>query len=388
MYLTALTQRDRVFDISTRWLVGHVEPQDARFLSEVFLVEQAITRPTTEEFLREVMKPFTRGSIEFQHLQTKGDVRKTIMRGVKDPSARAEDLFSKYRARSESFFPTTPADVRVVTADGGELISMIRLKRVFRIADKAKRRIVDRLEREIRSAAIGLGADEQFGPQSTAHLTERVCQGFSGGSLRFRHEDLRIDDVVGVKLIAEESQLQEIEKAIAVHPEVISVRRSKHTGMYNDVQLDVTLRAPEIGPTIDRLLRLDWSRSAERGVDPEELASDIPGYVETGANSFVVEIILTTPEELVESEFGRGLHENRILRQRFTPKLTSQSATNVGLSALYLMLVAVSPSVKVADVPITMSGRHLPDAIAGSIAHLFGLDLDRSPMWTANGGGF
>ncbi len=37
MYLTALTRRDRLFDVATRWLSGQVEPGDAQFISEVFL---------------------------------------------------------------------------------------------------------------------------------------------------------------------------------------------------------------------------------------------------------------------------------------------------------------------------------------------------------------
>lgn len=370
MYLTALTHRDRLFDVATRWLSGRVEPGDARLISEIFLIDQEITFPTTINFLQDVMKPFVNGPTTLHRLQTKGEVRQLLIDSIQSPSARARELFSDYLERSESFFPTTPVDLHAVAGNDGEVAAMVRLKRVFRIADKATRKIVDRLDREIR------------GVSTETEVTEQVCRSFAAGDLAFSHDDLRIDDVIGAKLIGDPSQLTWIEAAVRAHPKTLSVRRSEHTGSYKDIHLDVTLQSPAKGPTIDRLRAMNWDHSIRRGLRPDHLVQALPDYVETGTDSFVVEILLTDREELVESEFGRGLHEERIIRQRTDPRFTSQLATNVGLSTLFLMLAAVSPTAEVLEVPITMNGRHLPDAIVGSMGRLFGLDLGRSPFWT------
>jgi len=45
MYLTAITQRDRLFETATRWLSGLPHPQDGRFITEVFLLDHGITMP-------------------------------------------------------------------------------------------------------------------------------------------------------------------------------------------------------------------------------------------------------------------------------------------------------------------------------------------------------
>ncbi|MEE4218840.1 MAG: hypothetical protein V2I48_14585 [Xanthomonadales bacterium] len=350
MYLTALLQRERLFDVAARWLSGQLEPGDVRFVSEVFLLEHAITNQATVEFLRAVSAPLRTGPIRLKRLRTKDQVRQTIIESRSNPSKRAADLFLSWRNRAEDFFPGMPVDITVASGGKDGFLAMVRLKRLMRIADKATRKLVAYLERE-------------------------------SGKLEISRKALRIDDVVGAKLVVDKWHRELIELVIAANPNVQSVVRREHHGAYNDVKLIITLRAPETGPTIDRLLRMDWCGASQRGISPATLLQSIPHYVESGADSYVVELILTDWDELVESEFGRALHEEHIVRQRTDPRYATQLATNAELTFIYLLTVAVSPASEITSLPVSISGRHLPDAVYGSVASLFGLELDQSPLW-------
>ncbi len=387
MYLTALTHRDRLFDLGVRWLHGRVEPDDGAFVTEVFLVDPFITGPVVARFLADVSGSDSGGDLRIEHLRTKDEVRRRIVAGCPRPTARALALFADYRSRPEGYFPTTPVDLILVRQANRELLAMVRFKHLMRIADKAARRSAAYVDQELRRQVRALGGvepGESLHDLPTALLGEAervVCQAFATGASAFPREEVRVDDVVGSKLVGEDGDLTRIETAIASHPDVLSVRRSEHRGNYNDVHFVVELPCPPPGPMIDGLLARDWSAAARRGLFPSALRRDIPRYVESGARSFFLELILTTWHELVESEFGRGLHEERIERQWHDPRGTGQLATNVALALMFLLLVAISPTVAVDECPVKLSGRYLPDMITGYLAQLFGLDIGRSPLW-------
>jgi len=160
------------------------------------------------------------------------------------------------------------------------------------------------------------------------------------------------------------------------------VRRSEHRGNYTDTRLEVELARSAPATTVERLLAREW-HTISRGVDEGDLRRAIPDYVESGAKTFFVEVILTTWEDLVESEFGRGLHEERTVRQRGDLRWARQLPANVALTMMALMLVAIAPTAEVGELPIKLTGRYLPDSMTTIISRLFGVDVDRSPLWVA-----
>lgn len=387
MFLTAVTQRDRLFDVAMHWLNGRVGPGDGRFLTEAFLLDHAITAPLVARFFLEVTALLGSGDTRVNRLRTKDGVRRQIIAGWRTPSQRALELFALYRSREETFFPATPVDLLAMTRGDGELVAMMRFKRLQRIAEKAARRVVDRVDHEVmrRLGCVG-GHETRTSARDLSHelvaaTEQEVCRDYGTGAIAFTHQELRVGDVIGAKLIGNEQNLARIETAISSHSEVVSVHRSEHRGVYNDVQLEVELRCPSAGTTVDRLRAGDWMAARERGLDPESLRRNIPSYVEGGAQSFFIEILLTTWPELVESEFGRALHEERIVRMRFNPRYTGQLGTTVALATMYLMLVAISPVTVIDELPFRMSGRYLPESLVASVAELFGLSFARSPFW-------
>lgn len=384
MYLTAMTQRDRLFEVATRWFRGSAHPHDGRFITEAFLLDHGITMPVVTTFLKEISQVLHSGQVEVVRVARKEEVRERIISGWSRPSSRAKLLFDAYQSQTEDFFPNTPVDLFVATGQDGTLVAMTRLKRITRIADKLARKVAGRTTEEIRRVALKhqVGAAPFAAGKEGADGIERLAAlDFKNGRLAFSKDDLRIDDIIGTKFVGEQERLREIERCILQHPRVLSVDRKEHRGAYNDVNLVVKLACPPPSSTIDSLRQRNWSVAAERGLDPKIVLQDIPEYIETGADSFTVEIILCTWDDLVESEFGEGLHEERVLHQRTDLPHSGQIATNASIAMIQLLLAAISPTVVVDDLPVKIWGRYLTDSLALSMSRLFGIDIGGSPFW-------
>jgi hypothetical protein len=305
-------------------------------------------------------------------------------------SERARELFEGFRRHPEEFFPGTPADVVLAAREDGWPLGMVRIKRVRRIAEKASRRVADHLASRIRAVARDLAAAraaaagvplDRFvsSPEAMADDFARaeriVSRAFRDDTPAFGHRDLRVDDVIGVKFVGDEAELAVVERAIADHPLVRGVEREEHRGQYNDVNLLVDLALPPAREIIEAARGYDWSFAAGRGLAPEALAAEFPRYVENGARTVRAEVILTTCEELIESEFGRSIHEQRILEQRNSVPYSGRIANNASFLIEYMLMLAISPTVEVHELPVKMWGRYLPDIYSLAVWDLFGIRL-------------
>jgi hypothetical protein len=117
---------------------------------------------------------------------------------------------------------------------------------------------------------------------------------------------------------------------------------------------------------------VDWSFAAGRGLSPNSLETDFYEYLESGSRSFRVELVLTTFSDLVESEFGRCIHEARILEQRDRVRYSGRIAENASSIIEYLLQVAISPTVTIRELPIRVTGRYLRDTLWSAVFQLNG----------------
>ncbi len=387
MYLASVTQRDELFRVATNWFRDRPEPGDARFVTEVFVFESVIWAPTLRGFLTDILARTQVGRVSLRRLRSKDELRAALCTAYGDLSDRGRDLCRQHALHPEEFFPGTPADLVLASRGDGRPVAMMRIKRVRRIAEKASRRVADCLAHQLHDAARQLAAEraaaagvslEHFVSSPEAMLEDfaraewSVSREFRDGAPTFSPRDLRVDDVLGVKFVGTPEELTAIERAIVEHPGVAALEREEHRGRYNDVNLLVDLSLPPPGVTVDRARSLDWSFAAGRGIPPEELAQSFPRYVETGAPTVRVEVILTTPEELMESEFGRSIHEQRILEQRRSAAYSGRIASNASFLIEYLLMTAISPTVELGELPVKMWGRYLPDTYSLAVWELFG----------------
>ncbi len=389
MYLTSLIHRDRLFDVASRWFADRVERGDGKFITEVFIYESLISGPTSRRFLTDIIERTWGEPSTLQRIFLKDDLRRAIIEGCKNPTEREQALFRQFRELPEEYFPRTPVDLILASGRDGTLLGMSRIKRIRRVAEKASRRIADRLAgaiqrharslAEIRARAMQVPLEDLVTPPETmaeefATAERIVSQAFRDQELRFEPEDLRIDDVIGFKFVGEPERLARIEEAIRTYPGARVLEREEHHGLYNDINLIVDLDLPPVGEIADRMRGRSWAFAARRGLSEEVLARDFPFYVESGARSFRAEVILTTYDELVESEFGRSIHEERILEQRHSAPYSGRIATNASYIVEYLLMLAISPQVEVTELPVKMWGRYLPDTVSVAVWRLFGIE--------------
>jgi hypothetical protein len=397
MYLTSVTQRDRLFQLVVRWFADRPDPDDGKFITQVFLYENVIWVPTLRRFVLDVLTSTQPGPVHMQRLRTKDELRALLSSAFTDLGPRSRELFEKYKLYPEEFFPGTPADVVLAMRDDGRPIGMVRIKRLKRIAEKASRRVADFLAGRIRQAAqenaavraVARGIPLEFlisSPETMfddfARAERDVSRTFREENLTFAPQDLRLDDVIGIKFVGTEEELDRVERAIKEHPQVVGLEREEHRGKYNDINLLVDLELPPPPAILQAAQAQDWSKAGKRGLSPEVLASEFPDYVYSGARTVRAEVILTTCEELIESEFGRAIHEQRILEQRTSVPYSGRIAGNASFLIEYLLMLAISPKVELEEIPIKMWGRYLPDIYSLAVWDLFdirlGLELEQA----------
>jgi hypothetical protein len=385
MYLSGLTHRDRLFDIASRWLADRVHAGDGRVLTEIFVFERAITAPTIRSLVADLARTLREGPLEMRRVSSKDDVRQAIIDAAIEPSPRVRHLLGRYREMPEEFFPSTPVHMSLISRSEGELVGMIRRKRIRRIADKVSSQVADQLAEEIHSAATSLA--ELRARQSGMHLQQMVSSGkemaddFASAERivadRIRNleifldpEQQRVDDLVGIKLLVRPEDFARVEDALDEREGTWALHSKVHDGKYVGTHYLVDLELPPVDRVVSGMRGVDWSFAAGRGVSLYDLESDFYEYVSTGSRSVRVELILTTFEDLVESEFGRSVHEVRILEQRDRAAYSGRIAQNAAWIIEYMLHLAISPTIEVGELPIKIWGRYLRDTLSHAVARL------------------
>ena len=385
MYLTGLVHRNRLFDVASRWMAGRVLPTDGRVLTEIFVFERAITAPTVRALVVDLANALEPGPLRLERVVTKDAVREAILAAVASPSRRVSELIERYRSYPEEYFPRTPVFMSLVHGGDGHLVAMIRRKRIRRIAEKASRRLADQLAgviedaaREIaaeRASRSGVPLDAMVSPlevmvEDFTEAERRVATRLRAMSVRFERDDQRLDDVIGIKMIASPPELERIEQALSRRSGTTVIRREIHDGRYSGIHLEVELELPPVEAVVARMRGIDWTFASGRGLSPWDLEGEFYEYVATGSRTFCVELILTTFDALIESEFGRSIHEARILEQRV--RYSGRIAQNASYIIEYMLCLAISPTISVGELPIKITGRYLRDTLSHAIAELRG----------------
>jgi hypothetical protein len=384
MYLSGLTHRDRLFDVATRWLADRLEPSDGRIVTEIFAFERAITAPTVRRFVADLCRTCHRGDLYMERITSKDEVRAAIVAAASHPSTRVAELLDWYRQLPEEFFPRTPVRMSLVTLRNGKLTAIIRRKRIRRIADKVSRRVAEQLTGEIVAVARALaasrprhlpGADRDIAPPSTpaavGGAAERlVADRIRSGRITLDPEQNRVDDVIGVKIIGTPAELETLETSLDNLEYTFASQREVKAGSYEGVHYLVDLELPPNETILASMSDIDWTFAAGRGLDVDGLEESFRAYLESCRRTFRVELILTTFDDLVESEFGLSIHEQRILEQRDHADDFGRIARNASSIIEYMLRLATSPTIRIDHIPIKIWGRYIRDTLNYAIANL------------------
>lgn len=396
MYLTAMTHRDELFALTLRWMNDDFWPADGETLTRIFVYESAISAVASDRVLC-LLGGFWRTRLHARRVRFKQELRQRIIRHLGVRTARMDELATSFRQNPKYFFPYLPIDALIITDDDSRLLALGRIKRMARVAEKVSFRLVEALYREIRSKARWLAEQRaaQAGVPLDALLSspeamqndfvqaeEMVARSFMDRTIHIDAAAMTINDIIGFKIVAPQEDLERLPATLESQAGVRVVEIQKHSGNYNAVNLLLDIDLPPREVLTARLAQMDWGLAARRGLSRDEVQGDIRGYVEQGADSVRIELILTTPEELMEAEFGRSIHELRVLRLRQRQEYRGPLGQNAGYLIEYMLALAASPTISVPELPIKMYGRYLPEEIAALKRALFGSPMDDGLLGT------
>jgi hypothetical protein len=397
MYLTGLTHRDELFDLTVRWLNDDLHQGDGRIITGIFLYEGFISGSFVIHKMVHFLRTIFNTNLELERIRQKHLLRERLIQYMAHPTERTAELVRTFRGNPEFFFPRLPIDAVLVVAGGKRLVSIGRIKRLSRVAEKVSFRLMDALFQDIKAEAQHIAEMRAAlaGLPLTSFISSpdamrkdfidaeiAVATRFREKAMQFERDAFAINDMLGFKIIGEPEELVMVLDRLKEAPGFKIVEIEEHSGNYNAVNLSVELQLPDPGELMNAFQGLDWSIAARRGLNPDEARRGLPAYLERGSRSIRLEIILTTYPELVESEFGRSLHELRILELRERTPYCGLIAQNAGYLIEYLLTLAMAPVLAVPELPIKLYGRYLPETIRAVKCALFGNDTDDSLLNT------
>jgi hypothetical protein len=387
MFLTGLTHRRRLFDIAMRWLMDDPHPDDGRVITEIFVYEGLLSVYAAQQFMDEVYEQVFGERLALEPIHYKHELREMALQAIGTPTPRHYEMMECYHSNPEAFFRRMPIDGVMGFTGDARLVGTFRLKRPRRVAEKTSRRIADYLGRTIReraeTAAIGRAESQGIPLDELVSTPEQKRRDFTDAEsklsdqfrerrMRMPAEALNIDDMIGFKLIGRPDELARAVRAIEEHPQASIYEREVHTGDYNAMNILVDLALPEPAELMRRFRSEDWRFAAGRGLSPAQLAKGFPAYVKAGAGSVRVELILTSFDELLESELGRCIHEYRVLEQRYNRDYRGRMSKNAEFIIEYLLAVAFGPTTDVGEIPCKMWGQYLPETLSSATREVYG----------------
>ena len=388
VYLTSFIHREELFDIAERWFCGHLHDKDALRLTQILISDGFVLGDTLESLTRDLLMRIHPEPVEHKRIQFKGELREVICRGNGSLSERELELFCHYRMTPDFYYREAPIDGVMCLGREGQLVGLYRIKRPRRIAEKANRKIANWIFRVVQHKAEEMAAERarRFGIPLELLVTaesemvgefveaERaIARTFSEGSIKFEREALTIQDVGGIKIVAEDEQLLALENALASDPRIRILDQESHHGNYRARSLIL-----EVAWDAERVFRRfreggSWERYANRGVSGEDLKQGLESLLGDPQTTILVEVILSNFPDLVESELGSSIHEERIVAQRDSKVYKGYVPMNVEFLLEYLFAVGFSPQTEIEHLPIKLWGRYLPETLIYYVRRLYHL---------------
>lgn len=383
LLLESFTHRERLAHIIARWMVNQPADGDVRTLKRIVNFNMYMIRLWLPRVLRTLLGELHGGQVPTARMiRHKGDLKDFLVDNLTYSTPRIEELCGRYRRWPEDFYRDTPVHGAYYTIPGERgpvFVGSSRIKRFRRIAEKGSRRIVDFLLERMRKNAeefaderartLGIPREELVTPREIeleefVHAERRVIKGIKRGTIHREMPLLHIPDVAGAKVILEgdlDARLVEIlENTLPC--EVVEVER--HRGDYNASNIKVRYRLPKdlllASPPRQRYLDvLAW-----RGFDRDRVAAEYREHIEQCEDEVYLEIIVSNFAELIESEIGRCMHEERIVSLRRDAEYNGFLATNVRYLMDYVFGLCRSPSnCECTQLPIKLWVQYVPEAI-------------------------
>jgi hypothetical protein len=388
MYLTSFVHRDDLFNIVERWLSDRLYPEDAPDVTRILIYDGYIAVETVSTVAELLLKRIYDKSFRMQRIRFKGELRDAICRNRWDTTPRVEDLVRRYQSNPDFFYREAPINGAMCVDGNDGLIGLLRIKRPRRIAEKANRYIAnwifgmvqERAQKLAEERARQLGIPLQWLVTPLEKMEDEfraaeefIAQGFRESTIKLDRGALTIHDVAGIKIMAQPALLSQLEDSLLNDPVIQIVDKESYSGEYTASGL--ILSVPWDKESICRKYRdkTIWKKYLNRGIPETELIGGFESHAEKAARTMNLELILSTFPDMVESELGNSLHEERIAAQRDNRLYKGYIPMNVEFLIEYLFRVGFSPQVHLDHLPIKLWGRYLPDTAISYFRQLYSL---------------
>lgn len=388
MYLTSFIHRDHLVDIAERWFCGKMEPKDVLRLTEILISDGFVIRETLEDLARNLLSAIHDKPFRMQRIHFKGELRDALCLSPREETPRIRELFDLYQRNPDFYYREAPINGVMCLDEEGGLLGLYRIKRPTRIAEKANRHIANWIFRivqekaqemaEARAREWGIPLGWLFTPpkemvREFVEAEKAIAMKFKEGTIRFDRAASTINDVAGLKIVAEPERLARLESVLSDYPGIQILEKEYHTGNYRGTNL--ILKVPWDRERVCRKYAEcgNWSKYENRGISAEKLRAGLEPLLEGARPDLCVELILATFPDMVESELGNSIHEERLIAQRDDRTYKGYIPMNVEFLIDYLFAVGFSPRVEIDRLPIKLWGRYLPDTLQSHIRQLYRL---------------
>ncbi|RKT45360.1 hypothetical protein [Thiocapsa rosea] len=378
--ITGFIHREALHELIGRWMLDRLEPSDPTALLELVHFNSVYVARYLPLLAEGLLQGVHGGRITRRTCLTKGDIKDQLVAYLPSTSERSSVLVADYRADRGRFYRETPfqGTLYFSESDGQRrYVGSSRIKRIRRLAEKSARKVVDWLYAEILRQARSDQRLLEFGPAfcdlagaaqpALARDLDRLEA--HGRALLHRlrampapgwPHDIQINDVAGIKvIIAPDAQDRPVEVLRALGCRL--VEREVHRGDYSAVNLLV-----DYDPDKDWILAQGLPEKIVRvfrahGISPCETRRRFESFVRRGEPGVRVEIICSGAEETLESEIGRCMHEDRIIRQRLGCAYRGHLSQNLEFLLEYLFALPSAPEARLERLPVRLWERYLPD---------------------------
>lgn len=379
MYLSAFLHRSEFFEITNRWLSDKLEPEDPLKITRMISYDSFAAWETLLFFINELLASLAHSPFKKTPISHKKVLKDFLCHTSHSKSDRIKSLISEYMKMPEFYYVGSPITGYIYHDHSNNLISICRIKRTRRIAEKAGRYASIHIYNEVRSLAkeiLKKRTKRKILSELLLHndyieAEKQIMLQIRQNGVKFPVDSMRINDILGTKIIDTGYGENKLESILTSLPGISIINKKKHSGNYNAIHYIIELKVNFDYITEKFKKNSKYQHSIKSRLPNVRLNEDFAGFITTGANTIHLDLIFTTFEELVESEIGRSMHESRIFLQRQGQELYGNISLNIEYIIEYLLAVGLSPTVCLDEIPIKIWGRYLPDTLSYRIRRLY-----------------